>query len=132
MLDASSEATERRRARLAEHRKLAPRVPPKRTNAFRRAADWLAPWREAYPGYRAFLSQLTGSSVASLRHWLKGSRAMPGDVRLRLIEAIETRLELGSAILAELKNYTPPSKAPPGYQREAARRNETSAKLDKP
>ena len=57
---------------------------------------------------------------------------MPGDARLRLIEVIEARLASGADVLAELKAYTPPSKPPPAFRREAARRNEASGKLDKP
>jgi hypothetical protein len=57
---------------------------------------------------------------------------MPEAVRVRLIEAIEARLASGAAILEELRNYTPPSKPPPAFRREAARRNEASGKLDKP
>jgi len=57
---------------------------------------------------------------------------MPEAVRVRLVEAIEARLASGADVLAELKAYTPPSKPPPAFRREAARRNEASGKLDKP
>jgi hypothetical protein len=130
MHGAVSKVTEERRARLSHTRRRKRHVPVTRLNGPRKALQWLFPWPEyGYPGQWKGFSAVLGSSVESMRHWLAGRRTMPEAVRLRLIEAIRARLESGAAVLAELEAYTPPSKPPPAFRREAARRNEEAGKL---
>jgi hypothetical protein len=89
----------------------APVVPPKRTNALRRALYWLAP--PGAPGTYAAAQAITGTTLASLKHWLAGRRPMPGHVRDRLLEAVRARLAAGRDIEAALVAYVPPVRRDP-------------------
>jgi hypothetical protein len=134
MLHAVRDGYERQRARLSLHRRLAPSVPPKRMHAFRRAVEWLFPWRDAYPGFYIGVCAVCECTLPRLKHWLAGRRAIPTSVRLRLIEAIRARLESGHAVLAELEAMQDPVKESPvvRIQRARARRLEKERALDKP
>lgn len=132
MLGHASEATERRRTRLAEHRRLSPHVPAIRTSAFRRAVEWLYPWTEyTYPGFRRGAATVACSSLDMVKHWLSGKRVMPEAVRIRLVEAIKARLEHGHAVLAELEamQTTKPESPVVRIQRARARRREAEKQL---
>lgn len=122
----------RRRARLAEARKLKPDVPVRRLTRPRRALQWIVPWTDGtFPGQWVAFSELLGVSVATMRHILAGRREMSADARARLIDAIKIRLEQGHAILAELEAYQPKPKKNPAVnlQAKAAGRNEKLGKL---
>jgi hypothetical protein len=132
MLQLSRIEIEKRKARLALHRQTRPHVPALRRTVARKAAEWLYPYTEGqYPGFRKGFSMATGGSLETIRHWLAGRRAMPGEVRARLIEAIRSRLELGHAVLAELEAMETPAKESPvvRIQRARARRNEEAKTL---
>lgn len=123
---------DKRRGRLALYRSTRPHVPALRRTVARKAAEWLYPYTEgAYPGFHKGFSAVSGGSLASIRHWLAGRRVMPGAVRVRLIEAIRLRLELGHAVLAELEAMTDPVKRNPieHIQGARARRLEASKAL---
>ena len=69
-----------------------------------------------------------------LKHWLAGRRRIPEAVRVRLIEAIKSRLDQGHAVLAELEAMEIPPRRNPieNIQKGRARRLEQERHLDKP
>jgi hypothetical protein len=127
--NASARATDDRRARLAERRKLAPPVPTTRSTPFLRGLKWLLPWTQYhYPGFRKGVCLILHVSEGSLKHWIGDRRAIPETVRQRLIEAIRGRLDAGHTVLAELEAYRPPVRENPirNIQRARALRNEAA------
>lgn len=84
-----------------------PSIPLSRpNNEVNRAMVWLFPWTATtYPGPRRGLPALLGGRVGwySVRHWLRGTRPIPGWAAAILADYLEARGRVALELAAELR-----------------------------
>lgn len=93
----------------------------KRGSAVDDAVFWLIPWRfYEFPGLQRGITELTGVSWATVRDYRNGRRRVTARTAKIFADAIESRIEAGLLIVAELRHiertYVPGTLQPRGWR----------------